>query len=369
LAPSGARPSLPTVVGGIAYLGDAEGGVHAVELDGDGVLWRSPHDLRHSDGTPARSSVAALPAVSDGLVFVEAGEQVFALDRATGGPRWLVPELSSMHPVVADDLLLVVHDLHSAAAYDVSTGARRWGTEPPNEYGFGLLEMFPMVAGGRMFLTEGVEGNKRDGGLHAFDLKTGALEWGFSDDFIACDHPDCEGNSLTFAPNHPVYARGLVWVVRNRYCDTTGASDMELVGFDPDDGTERAALTEPDGAEVADVILAAPVFGAGLVYCTSGPRVHALDPTSGHVVWTREFSAPVVGTPLLAGHILHLAAEGGQLHAVDARTGDVRWDLALDEPTGWSAQVDDTYAEPAAPLTLADGVLYVETDDGVLGLS
>jgi outer membrane protein assembly factor BamB len=364
----GERPSVPTVVGGTAFFGDAEGGVHAVDLaDGD-ALWRFRHDLRHADGSAALSSVAALPAVSDDLVFVEAGGQVFAHDRRTGEPRWRVPEISSHHPVVVGGLLVVVHDLHAAAAYDGGTGDKRWTTES-DDLGFGLLAAFAPVAGGRMFLTEGVEGNHTHGGLHAFDLATGALEWGHHEEFVACDRPRCEGDDLMIAPNHAVHARGLVWAVRSRYCDGIGEGTMELVGFDPADGTGRVVLTEPAGAETTDVFLGAPVFGADLVYCTSGVRLHALDPESGRLVWSRRFDAPIVGTPLLAGPILHLAAGDGRLHAIDARTGEPRWELAPDEPTSWSAEVDSEYAEAESPLTLADGTLFVATDTAVLALS
>jgi outer membrane protein assembly factor BamB len=111
------------------------------------------------------------------------------------------------------------------------------------------------------------------------------------------------------------------------------------------------------------------VFGADLVYSASGAGVHALDATSGRLRWSRDVGAPVVGTPLLAGGVLHLATGGGQLHALDAGTGEPRWDLTVDEPTSWSAEFPGEYAEVAAPLTLADGVLYAATDTGVLALA
>ncbi|GAA2624781.1 hypothetical protein GCM10010399_65220 [Dactylosporangium fulvum] len=369
LAASGAGPALPTVAGGVAYLGDAEGRVQAVDTASGGTLWQHRHELRHEDGSAALSAVAALPAVTGDLVFVEAGEQVFAHDRRTGRVRWRIPEISSHHGAVAGDVLLVLHDLHTAAAYDAATGDRRWRVASAPDGGFGLLASFPMVAGGRMFLTEGFEGNHTHGGLHAVDLDTGALLWGFHDTQLECERPGCEGDDLTVAPNHPVYARGLVWVVRGRWCGADGTASLELVGFDPQTGREHVALAEPDGVDVGDVFGAAPVFGPDLVYCPSGQGLHALDPATGHLRWSRRFAAPVVGTPLLAGRTLHLAVEGGQLHAVDAGTGESRWDLTLDEPTSWSADAPGEYDEVATPLTLAGGVLYVATDSAVLALS
>jgi outer membrane protein assembly factor BamB len=58
-----------------------------------------------------------------------------------------------------------------------------------------------------------------------------------------------------------------------------------------------------------------------------------------------------------------------QLHAVDAATGNPRWDLTLDEPTSWSAEFPGEYDEVPAPITLVNGMLYVTTDSAVLALS
>ncbi|MFC7245010.1 PQQ-binding-like beta-propeller repeat protein [Catellatospora aurea] len=374
LTTPGDGPALPTVDGGVAYFGDADGHVCAIDVADGGILWQSRHDLRHRDGTPALSSVAALPAVSAELVLAEAGEQVFAHDRRTGQVRWSMPEISSHHAVLFGDAVVVLHDLAAVAAYQLPAGGRRWSSVDTvsgvaDHYGFGLLATFPATADGRMFLTEGFEGNRTHGGLHSFDVDSGALLWGFHEDFVTCGHDDCEGDQLQVAPNRPVYARGLVWVVRERWCDGAGTAALSLVGFDPATGAERVALKEPAEAGIDGCFGSAPVFGADLIYCTSADAIHALEPGSGRVRWSRRFPAPVVDTPLLADQTLHLASEGGRLHAVDAATGVPRWDVTLDEPTSWSAAVPGEYDEPQPPLTLADGVLYVVTDHAVLALA
>ncbi|GIH07741.1 hypothetical protein Rhe02_58080 [Rhizocola hellebori] len=373
-ATPGVEPALPTVADGVAYLGDADGHLCAIDTADGRMLWQTRHQLRHQDGSAALSSVAALPAVSGDLVLAEAGEQIFAHDRGTGQVRWSVPEISSHHGVVVGDAVLMLHGLESAAAYDLSTGGRRWTSlettaQLEHHYGFGLLATFPLVAGGRMFLTEGFEGNHTHGGLHAFDVESGAVLWGFHDTFVECEHPDCDGNQQMVAPNHPVFARGLVWVIRDRWCDGDGTAALELIGFDPKTGKEQVIVAEPDEGGIGTVFSAAPVFGADLIYCTRGNALHALDPGSGQLRWSRELPALVVATPLLAEQTLHLATEGGQVHAIDAATGETRWNLTLDEPTSWSAESPGEYEEVTAPLTLADGVLYVATDSAILALS
>ncbi len=283
LTTPGDGPALPTVVDGVAYLGDADGHVCAIDVVSGGVLWQSRHDLRHGDGSPALSSVAALPAVSAELVLAEAGEQVFAHDRRTGQVRWSIPEISSHHAVLLGEAVLVLHDLEAVAAYALSTGGRLWSSMDtvsgvPGHYGFGLLAAFGAAADGLIFLTEGFEGNHTHGGLHAFDVHGGALRWGFHEDFVACEHAGCEGDQLTVAPNHAAYSRGLVWVVRERWCDGTGTSALALVGVDPRTGKEQVTLNEPDEAGIGGCFGAAPVFGPEMIYCTSGDALHALDP-------------------------------------------------------------------------------------------
>ncbi|WP_155368111.1 outer membrane protein assembly factor BamB family protein [Catellatospora vulcania] len=373
LTTPGTGPALPTVADGVAYLGDADGHVCAIDIVTGGLLWQSRHELRHGDGSAARSSVAALPAVSADLVLAEAGEQVFAHDRRTGQVRWSIPEISSHHATIVGGAVVVLHDLAAVAAYELSTGAKRWSSLEAvggvdSHYGFGLLAAFAAVADGRLFLTEGFEGNHTHGGLHAFDVDSGALLWGFHETFVGCEHPGCEGDQLDVAPYHPVYARGLVWVVRDRWCDGDGTAALTLVGFDPQTGDEQVTLEEPAEMGLGGCFGAAPVFGTESIYCTSGDAVHAFEPGSGRLRWSRRFPAPVVATPLLAGQTLHLATEGGQVHAVDAATGEPRWDLALDEPTSWLPTVLGEYDEVPSPLSLTDGVLYAVTDEAVLAL-
>lgn len=104
-------------------------------------------------------------------------------------------------------------------------------------------------------------------------------------------------------------------------------------------------------------INAAPVVGGGLVYTLdSGARVSAVAP-SGGVVWSKELltSADSEGQATggglaYAGGTLYISSGFGLLTALDAKTGNQRWQQRL-EATGSGAP------------TVRDGILYLVSGD------
>ncbi len=345
------RPSLPAVAGGVLYAGDGTGTVHAFDVATGDRLWR------HGGGS--EYEVDVMPAVTSDLVFVDSGDRVWAHDRRDGRLRW---DADGRFPTVAGDLLLIMDNLSGFRALDIESGGTRWRSGRRFDgTGYGLLETHPTVAGELVLVTEGFEGNHTHGGLHAYDRSTGTLLWGIGERQEACTRssPCPEPDERTIGPYHAVVAHGLVWTLDLRMHQDTGG--CELTAVDPRTGERRRALP------VADVF-DAPVFGPELAYCRSGGRVDALDPVAGTLRWSRDLTKPIVGTPLLAGGVLHLATEGGGLHALYAGTGDVVWNLTLDEPTEWSAEFLGEYNETETPFTIADGAVYARGDDAVLVL-
>jgi outer membrane protein assembly factor BamB len=362
--PMAAEPAHPTVTGGALYAGDAEGEVHALDVETGERLWHH----RHGGERWAREIVRPA-AVTTGAVLLQVGEQVVCHDRGSGGVRW---RAEGFCPTVVDDLVLVFDDLSGLRALDAGSGQPRWqtGSRRFDGLGYGLLQTHPTVAGEMVLVAEGFEGHHTHGGLHALDRRTGAVRWGLGEGEAACTRPApcAEPDTWEFAPYHPVWARDLVWTIgaRNHQHRTV----LELVGADPATGAERWAIAEEEwlDTDAHEHIDGAPVVGPELLYCRSGDRVDALEPLTGTLRWSRRTAAQIVGTPVLAGGIVHLATEGGGLHALDAATGDHRWSLTLDEPTEWSEGFAGEYDETETPFTLADGTIYARTGHAVIAL-
>ncbi|MCF2527130.1 PQQ-binding-like beta-propeller repeat protein [Yinghuangia soli] len=362
--PGGGAPSRPAVMNGVVYVGDATGAVCAFDRDSGSRLWHRDHSAAvHPYAAPAAV------AVGSGRVVVDAGGRITAHDAHQGELLW---EIEGFHvrPTIADDMLLVLEGLDSLHAVDLASGARRWSSGPRFDgAGYGFLQTRPTVAGGRVFVVEGFEGNHVHGGLHAFAADTGRLLWGVESDTTACpDDPACVEDDLMVAPFHPVYAYGLVWTLRSRD-HAEEAATFEFVGADPADGSPRHRVADsswPD-LEADEYPAGAPVFTPGAIIRTSSRRIEAVALDTGIVRWTRSFAAEIVGTPLWAGGTLHTATADGALHAVDAETGSLSWSLTLDAATSWTPDCGE-YDEPETPFVLSDGALYVCTDNEVLVL-
>ncbi|MEV0232677.1 PQQ-binding-like beta-propeller repeat protein [Nonomuraea sp. NPDC050786] len=368
-----AGPSLPTVADGVMYVSDAEGNACAFDIDSGHRLWHQQHcdnPQDHDDWDFMRLEWP--PALTPGLVIIDTGEETFGCERSDGQLRWKIE--GAGRPTVVDDLLLRV-GINGIEALDAASGRLRWQTsERSDNHTYGLLSVHPTIADGMVLVAEGFEPHRHEvSGVHAFDLRTGALRWEiWGDDESACPRlPPCDTPDALLFAHPPVWAHGLVWVVQG-WLHADHPNEPKLVGLDPRTGRPERTLTLKGADDAYESPAGAPIFGPDLAYCRTDKRIDALDLATGTVQWTRYLDASMVGAPLLAGNILHLATENGGLQALDAGTGDLRWSIALDEAATWSADFpadageEIGYEEIATPLVLIDGSLFARTDNAVL---
>lgn len=78
--------------------------------------------------------------------------------------------------------------------------------------------------------------------------------------------------------------------------------------------------------------LRAPTVCDGRVYLTETDRLMAVDATSGETRWELPGETPPGGRPSVAGDVVYTVADG-VLRALDAGTGDRRWSRSFDGPT------------------------------------
>jgi outer membrane protein assembly factor BamB len=79
------------------------------------------------------------------------------------------------------------------------------------------------------------------------------------------------------------------------------------------------------GAQQSHFFLNSAAVGHGLVFATAyvSPLI-AYDADTGEIAWTADLST-ARAAPVLNGSVLYVAGSGGQLYALDARTGSVLW--------------------------------------------
>lgn len=152
-----------------------------------------------------------------------------------------------------------------------------------------------------------------NGGVSAFDLKTGQTLWTYASKLPLTGGPGVGG--------------GLVLV---------GSLEGDVIALDAATGVEKWT------AKVANEVLVAPAIGGGLVFVHSNDgRLTALDEVTGERRWFYSPDLPALtvrgsGAITLGPGILFVGNDNGTLTAISMSDGNVVWTTAVAEPDGRS---------------------------------
>jgi eukaryotic-like serine/threonine-protein kinase len=106
-------------------------------------------------------------------------------------------------------------------------------------------------------------------------------------------------------------------------------------------------------------------------------NVYAIDAESGREIWKRSTRGPVPSTPAVAAGIVYLTSYDGNFYALNAETGALKWKFATDGERRFEAKglhgmqpKNQTIADPfdiylSSPV-VADGAVYFGSGDGNL---
>ncbi|MFI0357067.1 PQQ-binding-like beta-propeller repeat protein [Actinomadura sp. 9N407] len=267
--------------------------------------------------------------IVNGVLLVAGGTTFAAVDPLAGRVRWSVPDVltDTLEGLArsADRLFLQLRD-GRLAAYDIATGREAWSHQ------LGLNPSSPPSAatGGVVCVPD-----NRENTLTAFDARTGRARWS-------------HGRLSGFGP-----------VASGRTVCHLDAGDL-LVGIDAATGRRRwsAELPQP---------VAVPLQKAGdLVLAITGAlqarsyTVLAFTASDGRPRWQAELATPITndGTLTLAdGRTIFMVWWAAVLHALDRRSGRLRWTYPLG--------MDKGFAGPP-PMIVTPGRLFVNTRNGLL---
>lgn len=172
-----------------------------------------------------------------------------------------------------------------------------------------------------------------EGGVSAFDLKTGKALWHYASDL-----------PLTGGPGA---GDGLVVV---------GSLEGDVMALDAATGTEKWTV------KVANEVLVAPAIGGGMVFVHSNDgRLTALDQGTGERRWFYSPDVPALtvrgsGAITLGPDILFVGNDNGTLTALSMSDGSVRWSAPVAEPDGRSEL--ERMADVDGPAILDNTTLY-----------
>lgn len=250
---------------------------------------------------------------------------LFAIDAGTGQSRWMLQRKKGFFstPTVVGDTLYVSADGGVVYALDLKAHNERWRFVSPDKSG---VMNAPAVTDDAVFF--GTE----DGTFYALDSRTGGVRWSF------------EAGQKSY------------WVTTALEGGTAfcGTDPGDLYALDTRTGKLVWKFKAPNG-------LTSAVASQGMVYLTSdNGDIISLDSRTGARRKARK--SHKAGTLLaLADETLYFGGwHGGNVYAVDAETGDVRWKFATDEPCN-----SPVVAGGAVYFTCEDKKLYaVEAKTG-----
>lgn len=151
----------------------------------------------------------------------------------------------------------------------------------------------------------------------------------------------------------PVYAAGRLYV---------GTTDAELIAYSSKDGSQLWQSILP-----SEVLTPVAATGDFVVVRGADGKVFGLSAETGKRLWNFDRKIPSLtlrggSAPLIASGVVYIGLDNGRVAAVSLADGQVRWEQIVAAPTGRSEleQVADIDAE----LLLRDGTLFAASYGG-----
>ena len=329
--------SSPAVAGGTVYVGSDHHKVYALDTATGHPRWT------YTTGDLAPSGLA----VAGDTVYVGGYDRtVHALDTATGRVRWtysghISGSYSGFYPglAVGGGTVVFVSAVHVGSgeiegkdykvyALDAATGHPRW------TYATGAAASGPAVAGGTVYVGSGVGVGSGAGKVHALDAATGRVRWTYttggpvsdpavaggtvyvgSDDQkvyaldAATGHPRWTRFTGDPAPSSPAVAGGTVYF---------GSGARKVYALDAATGHPRWTYATGAGTSGPAVAGGTVYVGSGVGVGSGAGKVHALDAATGRVRWTYTTGGPV-SDPAVAGGTVYVSQDR-KVYALDAES-------------------------------------------------
>ncbi|MGA3179191.1 MAG: PQQ-binding-like beta-propeller repeat protein [Verrucomicrobiota bacterium] len=271
------------------------------------------------------------------LSRVDAEENVICLNAADGKEIWrqkyAAPQVSgpsaSQHggprssPAVADGKVVTFGVTGILTCWNAADGAQIWQKNDSSSYPRFYTACSPLLVGGMCVVQVG---GPSDGGVTAYDLKTGDHKWNWTG-------------------AGPGYASPAVMTVAGTKIVVV-LTDKSIVGIGLADG--KVAWQTAFAPMGMNYNAATPIVdGDTLIYAGAGRGIHAVkvakqgDAFTTTELWAAADVSPQFNTAVLKDGFLYGLSQRGNLFCVNAKTGAVAWtDTEAKGPQGYGSVVD-----------------------------
>lgn len=317
----GSVDSSPAVVGGVVFVGNSLGQMHALSAADGTVLWQFE----------TAGAVVSSPAVADGLVvFGSVDRFLYALRADTGELVWRYrtygPIISS--PTCADGVVYFTSMGGRAYAVALPDGALIWQS-PQGE----AIQCSPAVGGGVVYFGDDA------GKIHALAVPDGSRVWEQQHQGRVVAGPTVGAGVVVFGIMSPS-------ALRPPKID-------HILAVNAQTGEKLWAQTEARSVMSAPVIAGESVYFVTIEGYLSKTEVRAAKLADGTELWKRVLGGVVDSSALLIGDKLVLGCHDGNLHLITAADGKVVQSVPLGPKV---------YSSPA----WSDGSIYIGANDGKL---
>lgn len=222
--------------------------------------------------------------------------------------KWKFPGKFVGFPTVADGVVYCGSADHKMYAFDMLTGKVKWTFLTKNE-----VEGAAAVVDNRLFF------GSYDGFFYCVDKNTGKLFWKFKTGPAVDMIRKSYYKFATGQDSPPVVKDGIVYF---------GAFDGKLYALKVDDGKVVWTYQTKGGIHTAS-----PALSNGRLYIGSTDGVlHCVNASDGKKIWTKNLSGSHVdhmaSSPTIYDGVIYLGTDkSGNFYALDAATGDIKWNF------------------------------------------
>jgi outer membrane protein assembly factor BamB len=306
----------PLVVNGFVYVGDLDGGFHAIDLVTGKEKWKTKQNAGYN----------AAAAYRDGRVYVGDVDGVFhCLDASSGDENWhfeTQAQIDSAPNFYKANVLFGSQD-GTLYALDALSGKELWKYQIDDQ-----IRCSPTIVEGRAFLAG------CDGKLHIIDVEKGDATGAVPIESPTGSTPAALGSMVYFGTEAGTFF-GIDWKsqeIKWQYQDKArslairssaaatpaavifGGRDKVLRAMDPRTGDEVWKFTARRAIDSSAVVAGDRVF-----FASTDGRLYGLGLKSGEMQWEYEAGGGFTGSPAVATGRLVIASDDGHVYCFGAK--------------------------------------------------